>query len=97
MLKISMTEHELNDTSCPYLGVYCSLSQPGLELVEDDGDGVQLLVSHRGHDQLLGEGGRGHHGVRGELLECRVEQHAVISEMNFKSFIHLSGFEFNVP
>ena len=76
-------------TPCPHLGVYCSLSQPGLELVEDDGDGVQLLVSHWGHDQLLGEGGRGHHGVRGELVECRVEQHAVISEMNFKSWLIL--------
>ena len=45
-----------------HLGVYCSLSQPGLELVEDDGDGVQLLVGHRGHHPLLAEGGGGHHG-----------------------------------
>lgn len=83
----------------PHLGVYCSLSQPGLKLVEDDGDGVQLLVGHRGHHPLLAEGGRGHHGDWGQL-EARVWQHCLISEMNFKSlahFIHLSGSGFNVP
>ena len=61
--------------------------------MEDDGDSVQLLVGHRGHDPLLAEGGRGHHRDWGQL-EARVWQHCLISEMNFKSsahFIHLLG------
>ena len=41
---------------CPHLGVYRPLPEPGLKLVEDDCDGVQLLVCEGRHHQLLAEG-----------------------------------------
>ena len=49
------------------LGVDSALPEAGLVLVEDDGDGVQLLIGEWGHHQLLVDvrgRGQGHHGPR---------------------------------
>ena len=54
-------EEYKNALITPHLCEYSSFPEPRLELVEDDGDGLQLLVSKGGEE--LGVAERGRHGT----------------------------------